>query len=44
VADLGAVPALHEALARTALADPVTRNAPRHPTSVDEVVTLLGRC
>ncbi|GAA4778447.1 iron-containing alcohol dehydrogenase [Actinomycetospora chlora] len=44
VADLGAVPAQHEALARTALADPVTRNAPRHPSSVDEVVALLGRC
>lgn len=44
VADLGAGAALHEALARTALADPVTRNAPRHPASVGEVVALLERC
>ena len=44
VADLGAGPDAHEALARTALADPVTRNAPRHPGSVDEVVALLTRC
>ena len=28
----------------TALADPVSRNAPRHPTSVDELADLLGRC
>ena len=33
-----------EALARTALADPVSRNAPRHPASVAELVELLGRC
>lgn len=44
VADLGAGPDRHEALARTALADPVTRNAPRHPASVAEVVALLRRC
>ena len=44
VADLGAGPDDREALARTALADPVSRNAPRHPTSVAEVVELLGRC
>jgi alcohol dehydrogenase class IV len=44
VADLGAGPEHHEALARTALADPVTRNAPRHPGSVAEVVALLERC
>ena len=42
--DLGAAPAQHEALARTALADPVTRNAPRHPTSVAEVTDLLAHC
>jgi alcohol dehydrogenase class IV len=44
LADLGATPDQHEALARTALADPVTRNAPRHPVSVDEVVSLLQHC
>ena len=44
LADLGAGPAQHEALARTALADPVTRNAPRHPTSVAEVTDLLAHC
>ncbi|HSK58056.1 MAG TPA: iron-containing alcohol dehydrogenase [Actinomycetospora sp.] len=44
LADLGAGPARHEALARTALADPVTRNAPRHPSSVAEVTHLLARC
>ncbi|PVY97290.1 iron-containing alcohol dehydrogenase family protein [Actinomycetospora cinnamomea] len=44
VADLGVGPDGHEALARTALADPVTRNAPRHPGSVAEVVALLTRC
>jgi len=44
VADLGAGPDRHEALARTALADPVTRNAPRHPVSVAEVLALLERC
>ncbi|MHC1562683.1 iron-containing alcohol dehydrogenase family protein [Actinomycetospora sp. C-140] len=44
LADLGAGPDLHTVLARTALADPVSRNAPRHPSSVAEVVALLGRC
>ncbi|MDD7965074.1 iron-containing alcohol dehydrogenase family protein [Actinomycetospora lemnae] len=44
VADLGARPEQHEALARTALADPVTRNTPRHPGSVAELVALLERC
>ncbi|WP_433787614.1 iron-containing alcohol dehydrogenase family protein [Actinomycetospora sp. CA-101289] len=44
LADLGAGPAQHEALARTALADPVTRNAPRHPSSVAEVTDLLAHC
>jgi len=44
VADLGAAPDDREALARTALADPVSRNAPRHPASVAELVELLGRC
>ncbi|GAA4925866.1 alcohol dehydrogenase [Actinomycetospora succinea] len=44
VADLHAGPDLYEPLARTALADPVSRNAPRHPTSADELVSLLGRC
>jgi alcohol dehydrogenase class IV len=44
LADLGAAPAQHEPLARTALADPVTRNAPRHPSSVAEVTHLLARC
>ena len=48
VADLHAGPDLHPdlltALAGTALADPVSRNAPRHPTSADELVTLLARC
>jgi alcohol dehydrogenase class IV len=44
LADLGAAPAQHEPLARTALADPVTRNAPRHPSSVSEVTHLLARC
>ncbi|GAA4766840.1 iron-containing alcohol dehydrogenase [Actinomycetospora chibensis] len=44
VADLGAAPDDREALARTALADPVSRNAPRHPASVAELVELLARC
>ncbi|MDD7934238.1 iron-containing alcohol dehydrogenase family protein [Actinomycetospora straminea] len=44
VADLGARPEQHEALARTALADPVTRNTPRHPASAAELVALLRRC
>jgi alcohol dehydrogenase class IV len=44
LADLGAAPEQHEALARTALADPVTRNAPRHPSSVVEVTDLLAHC
>ena len=44
LADLGATPAQHEPLARTALADPVTRNAPRHPSSVAEVTDLLAHC
>ncbi len=44
LADVGAGPAQHEALARTALADPVTRNAPRHPSSVAEVTDLLAHC
>jgi alcohol dehydrogenase class IV len=44
LADLGAEPSQHEPLARTALADPVTRNAPRHPSSVAEVTHLLARC
>lgn len=44
LADLGSGPAQHEALARTALADPVTRNAPRHPSSVAEVTDLLAHC
>ncbi|MEJ2886961.1 iron-containing alcohol dehydrogenase family protein [Actinomycetospora aeridis] len=44
VADLHAGPDLHAALARTALADPVSRNAPRHPTSADELVALLANC
>lgn len=44
VADLHAGPELHAVLARTALADPVSRNAPRHPTSADELVTLLSHC
>lgn len=42
--DLGVGPERHELLARTALADPVTRNAPRHPSSVAEVEALLRRC
>lgn len=44
VADLGAGPERHEDLARTALADPVTRNTPRHPASAADLVALLGRC
>ncbi|MFC5139242.1 iron-containing alcohol dehydrogenase family protein [Actinomycetospora rhizophila] len=44
VADLHAGPDLHAPLARTALADPVSRNAPRHPASADELADLLGRC
>jgi alcohol dehydrogenase class IV len=43
-ADLGVSPALVPALARTALADPVTANAPRHPRGTDEVEALLARC
>ncbi|MEJ2860087.1 iron-containing alcohol dehydrogenase family protein [Actinomycetospora flava] len=44
VADLHAGPELYAELAATALADPVSRNAPRHPTSADELVTLVSRC
>lgn len=44
VADLHAGPDQYDALARTALADPVSRNAPRHPGSADELAVLLGRC
>lgn len=44
LADLGAGPDLVPALAATALADPVSANAPRHPSGTAEVEAVLRRC